>query len=208
MISAVNELMQGLSDTAAPLSHPAAPLRLKQAAMKGALGHVYAFFRKFGDIEETGLNLPLKMLLTALADLEGGTQPALLRPRRARHAPSMSVAKQTLAFHAAHTLDQLMEFGLSREAGAQEVARQIELAGISLTDRKPVTAKRVADWRDQLSAGPGAMPGFVVEIWRGLPARKRSDGSLRPVPGADQIVLKNFRRILDLLAANLKNPPS
>jgi len=208
MISAVNELMLGLGISAAPLNDPAVPLWMKQEALQGALGYVCGFFRRFGDIEEAGFNRPLETLLIALVDLERGTLPALLKPRRAGHAPSMSYAKQALVIHAAVALEELMNLGLRRAAGSQAVAREIKLAGISLTGRKPVTAERVVDWRDQLNAGSGAMPEFAVEIWRRLQARKRSDGSLRPVPGADQIVLQNFRRILDRLARNLKTPPS
>jgi hypothetical protein len=208
MFSAVYDLMLGLGEDAVLLNDPTTPFLLQQAAVKGALGHVCAFLRRFGDIEEAGLNRPLETLLIALLDLEGGTQPELLKPRTAGHAPSRSPGKQALVFHAAFALDQLMDLGLSQADGAQAVARQIKLAGISLTGRKPVTAKRVVDWRDQLNAGPGAMPGFVVEIWRKFLARKRSDGSLRPAPGADRIVLQSFRRILDRLATNLKKPPS
>jgi hypothetical protein len=148
MFSAVYDLMLGLGEDAVLLNDPTTPFRLKQAAVKGALGHVCAFLRRFGDIEEAGLNRPLETLLIALLDLERGTQPELLKPRRAGHAPSRSPGKQALVFHAAFALDQLMDLGLSQEEGAQAVARQIKLAGISLTGRKPVTANRVVDWRD------------------------------------------------------------
>jgi hypothetical protein len=208
MFSAVYDLMLGLGEAAVLQNNPATPFLLKQAAVKGALGHVCGFLRRFRDIEEEGLNRPLESLLTALVDLEGGTQPELLRPRRAGHAPSMSYGKQALVIHAAFALDALMGLGLSQAAAAHAVARQIELAGIPLTGRKPVTARRVVDWRDRLNAGPGAMPAFAVETWRRLQAQKRSDGSLQPVPEADQIVLQHFRLILDRLATNLKKPPS
>jgi hypothetical protein len=208
MFSAVYDLMLGLGEAAVLLNNPEAPFRLKQAAVKGALGHVCGFLRGFGDIEGAGLNRPLETLLTALLDLEGGTQPELLKPRSVRHAPSMSYGKQALVIHAAFALDQLMGLGLSQAAGAQAAARQIELAGIPLTGRKPVTARRVVDWRDRLNASPGVMPGFAVKIWRRLQAQKRSDASLEPVPGTDRIVLQRFRLTLDRLATNLKKPPS
>ena len=204
MVSAVNDLIRGLGVAAQPLNHPSAPFRLNQAAMKGALFSVCVFFRKFGDIEAAGLNWPLEMLLIALLDLEGGTQPALLKPRRAGHAPPMSYAKQVLAFHAASALDELMNLGLSRAAGAQAVAQQIKLAGIPLTGRKPVTARLVISWRDRFHAGSDAMPDFMVEIWRRQPARKPSAPGLRPGSPAARIVLRHFRQKVERLAANLK----
>jgi hypothetical protein len=93
----------------------------------------------------------------------------------------MSCAKQVLVFHAASILDELMKLGLSRADGAQAVAQQIELAGIFLTGRKPVTAGLVISWRTRLHAGSGAMPDFVVEIWRRRPspAGRRPCGSGR-----------------------------
>jgi hypothetical protein len=90
-----------------------------------------------------------------------------------------------------------MNLGLSRAAGAQAVAKEIEQAGISLPGgkKKPVTADLVISWRDRLNAGPGAMADFIVEIWRRQPA----PGS--PTP---QSVLQNFRQKVERLAANLK----
>ena len=82
MFSAVYDLTLGLGEAAVILNDHAAPLRLKQAAVKGALGHVWTFFRKFADFEEAGLNWPLETLDIALMDLELGTQPELLKPRR------------------------------------------------------------------------------------------------------------------------------
>jgi len=44
MVSAVNELMRGLGEAAAPLNDPAVPLRMKQEALQGALAYVHNFF--------------------------------------------------------------------------------------------------------------------------------------------------------------------
>jgi hypothetical protein len=124
----------------------------------------------FGDIEEAGLNRPLETLLTALLDLELGTLPKLLEPRRTVGQPPMSYARQMLTYFAAFVLDELMDLGMRREAGAQAVAKEIGQAGIFLPgeQKKSVTARLVISWRDRLNAGPGAMD-FIVEIWRRRP---------------------------------------
>ena len=122
----------------------------------------------------------------------------------------MSYARQTLAHHAAFVLGELMDLGMSREAGAEAVAKEIGQAGIFLPgEQKPaVTADLVISWRDRLNAGPGAMDDFIVEIWRRRPDRRPSGpgsrrGSQVDSPAA-RIVLKRFRQRMERLAANLK----
>ena len=216
MFSAVYDLTRGLREVTVILNDPATPFRLKQAAVKGALGHVWTFFRKFADFEEAGLNWPLETLDIALMDLELGTQPELLKPRRTGTGgtPPMSYAKQTLAHHAAFVLGKLMDLGMDQKVGAQAVAKEIGQAGISLSGGKKnpgVTADLVIRWREQLNAGPGAMNDFIVEVWRRHQKQKDRKpsgpgsrrGSQVDSPAA-RIVLKRFRQRMERLAANLK----
>jgi hypothetical protein len=198
MDSAVKQLVAGLGEAAKVLNNARAPFQLKRDAMKRALGHVWAFFRKFADFEEAGLDEPLEMLLIALLDLERGTQPELLKPRRAGHAPPMSYAKQTLALRAAVALNEQMRLGLDRDAGAEVVARQITLAGIRLPNGKPVTDKLVISWRKQLQASSGAMAGSWLRV------RKPSAPDLRPGLPVARIMLRHFRQRMERLAVNLK----
>jgi hypothetical protein len=211
MIAAVKELMRGLDIQAAPLNNPAVPLWMKQEALQGALGYVHNFFRKFADFEEKGWNGPLETLLIALVDLESGALPALLKPREVGGTP-MSYARQILAHHAALVLDELMNLGMSRAAGAREVAKEIGRADISLPSgkekKKLVTAGLVISWRDRLNAGWDAMPDFIVEIWRRRqdrkPSRRGSRRGSQVVPPGARIMLQRFRQRMDRLAANLK----
>jgi len=212
MISAVNELMRGLGISAAPLNDPAVPLRMKQEALQGALAYVHNFFRKFADFEEKGWNGPLETLLIALVDLESGTLPGLLKPREVGGTP-MSYARQILAHHAALILDELMNLGMSRAAGAREVAKEIGRADISLPsakeEKKLVTAGLVISYRNRLNAGWDEMPDFIVEIWRRRqkdrkPSRRGSRRGSQVVSPDARIMLQLFGQRMDRLAANLK----
>jgi len=127
------------------------------------------------DLAGDELAAPLIQLGFALADVEGGRAPPLLRPHRRKGTKSTKGGPATgelaLMAVAAMALDALIEAGEPRHDAARKVARTIEIARIPLQPRVGASAaSTVVGWRDRLREGDGAMPGQALRIWKAYKA--------------------------------------
>jgi len=99
---------------------------------------------------------PLRILLRALRDLEGGAKPAkMLTPSRSKNRPRHDVVLRTVKIEAAVIMDQLHEHAkLSRSKAAEAVAKVFRESGLSDYRGLDISATTIEKWRDQAKEAP------------------------------------------------------
>lgn len=120
-------------------------------AAKAALGACNIFIMR---AIPNGLDLvvPLRALLDALDDLEGGRTAPLLKRRK--RGGGRYIPRDIETFRAmAAVLMQINQRSLSREAAAEKAAQDLNALGFCDERGEPIRAKRVEDWRDKVNEG-------------------------------------------------------
>ena len=120
----------------------------------------------------SGATDTLWSLLTALGDLESGTQSPIFEPVRDSKSgkPPMSTEMQGIMASACVAMDALIRFDkVSADVAAKKVARVMESAKVKLPRSRPGAslAKTVQGWRHRLEEGPGGKaPPFALQAWQ------------------------------------------
>ena len=97
--------------------------------------------------------MPLYQLNYALADLEHGKTPALLRASKVNHRPRDSAAQRAFRAFPAAAMDLLIDGGVQRKQAAQKVARILNGFGYRNDSGKAISGKQVESWRDRILRG-------------------------------------------------------
>jgi hypothetical protein len=101
---------------------------------------------------EPSFPLPLNQLLHALADLDRGKVAPLLERTKVSNSPGNSLSSELFRAFPAAAMTRLISSKLmSRNEAAREIAKRLSRMGYKHSAGKPITAARVAKWRDKMT---------------------------------------------------------
>ena len=108
------------------------------------------------DDECAAAALRISALVHGLADLDAGHVSALMQPSKKVGRPRTPARDQMIMATAALAMEAEMRRGLSRQQAADRTARLLAVARVRVgrSGDKPITAAKIAEWRDVLNAGP------------------------------------------------------
>lgn len=99
------------------------------------------------------LIMPLRELLDGLDELNAGIQPPMLRQKKKKGGRSLRRGVETFRAMVAALMELYSNNGMGRDEAAARVAAELGECGYSDERGNPISAERVADWRDKVSEG-------------------------------------------------------
>lgn len=188
LCGAYADLLDGLAEAKREMEAPGAD---RLAAIERALAAVVRFVQGDRTAFAAGAHLPLLELAKALHDVKAGAKPDLFEGRAVHNRPSGD-AFAAARGQAAAAVAILEDAGLLPGEAANFVATEMARAGIVQPGGKPIGAKLVRAWRDELRAGDKT-PAVMRDAFRAViraemerPARSSDRGTPEAVEAAER----------------------